>query len=116
MKRTPLILSSFAVAAVMAIGGMTLLPSAQAGKSDAQTVVLAEQTATFAVEKMTCAACPIIVRKAMEAVDGVKSVSVDFDAKTVTVVFDNAVTSAQQISEASTNAGYPASIVVSEAG
>jgi mercuric ion binding protein len=53
------------------------------------------------------AACPITVCKAMEGVDGVKSVSVDFEAKMATVIFDAAVTSAEKIGSASTNADYP---------
>ncbi|MDE4099710.1 heavy-metal-associated domain-containing protein [Phaeobacter gallaeciensis] len=70
--------------------------------------VAAEETMTFAIEHMTCALCPITVKRAMEGVDGVRSVEVDFDAKTATVVFDTATTSAETISAASTQAGYPA--------
>ena len=44
----------------------------------------------------------------MESVSGVKSVSVDFEHKTATVVFDPAVTDRAAIAAASTNAGYPA--------
>ena len=43
------------------------------------------QTAHFAIEKMTCAMCPITVRKAMEQVSGVEGVNVDFEAKIATV-------------------------------
>ena len=57
---------------------------------------------------MTCALCPVTVKKAMEGVAGVKSVTVDFDAKTATAVFDPSVTNADAIAAASTNAGYPA--------
>jgi mercuric ion binding protein len=57
---------------------------------------------------MTCATCPISVRKAMLRVDGVKSVDVDFDAKTAVVVYDPAVTAPAEIAAASTAVGYPA--------
>jgi periplasmic mercuric ion binding protein len=67
-----------------------------------------EKTLTFVVEKMTCAMCPVTVRKAMEQVNGVKSVSVDFEAKTAIVVFDPSLATAEQIAKASENAGYPA--------
>jgi mercuric ion binding protein len=50
------------------------------------------------------------VKKAMQGVEGVSSVAVDFDAKTATVVFDPSVTNVARIAEASTNAGYPASV------
>lgn len=80
---------------------------ARAGGTTAQTVA-AEASVTFRIEKMTCAACPITVRKAMESVDGVKSVTVDFDAATATVVFDPSLTTPSRIGAAATNAGYPA--------
>lgn len=68
----------------------------------------ATQTTTFAIDNMTCALCPVTVRKAMEGVKGVKSVTVDFDAKTATVVFDPSLTNLDAIAAASTDAGYPA--------
>ena len=67
-----------------------------------------EQTTTLAVERMTYALCPVAVRKAVEGVDGVIDVSVDFDAKQAIVRFTDAVTTIEKIAEASTNAGYPA--------
>ncbi|MBI1285481.1 MAG: heavy metal transporter [Thiobacillus sp.] len=68
-----------------------------------------EEKVTFAVEGMYCALCPVTVRKAMEGVSGVKSVSVDFEAKTAVVVFDPSLATSDQIAKASANAGYPAS-------
>jgi mercuric ion binding protein len=65
-------------------------------------------SAQIVVENMTCALCPVTVRTAMERVPGVKSVAVDFKAKTATVVFDPSVTTVEAIAAASTNAGYPA--------
>ena len=81
------------------------------------TVVIADayggqdQKVTFTVDKMTCAACPITVRKAMQRVDGVKDVTVDFDTKTATVVYDPDVTNAENIGESSSNVGYPVSVI-----
>lgn len=68
----------------------------------------AEQTVTFAVENMTCASCPYIVKQSMAAVPGVVRVDVSFEAKTATVTFDDANASPGAIAAASTNAGYPA--------
>jgi len=107
MKRTPLIIA--AIVALAGVAALNALPDARAGNSATLQTAAAEQTVTFAIEKMTCAACPITVRKAMEKVEGVTSVSVDFDAKAATVVFDPAVATPEQIGAASTNAGYPAS-------
>lgn len=64
----------------------------------------------FTIDKMTCAACPITVRKAMQRVEGVKEVSVDFDTKTATVIYDATLTDANRIAEASSNVGFPATI------
>jgi mercuric ion binding protein len=63
---------------------------------------------TFTVENMTCAACPITVRKAMSRVDGVQSVEVNFEAKTVTATYDPALADTATIAEASTAVGFPA--------
>ena len=100
-----------ATAGLMAIGvfGLSLTSS---GSSPALVSIAqaaeAEQTVTFDVPGMTCALCPITVRKAMEGVKGVKQVEVDFNAKTATVVFDPAKTTVEAIAAASANAGYPA--------
>jgi mercuric ion binding protein len=107
MKRTMIFSAAMlglAIAGAMNAG--TFLPNSALSIS-AQAAVT-EQQATFAIENMTCALCPITVKKAIEGVSGVKSVMVDFDAKTATVVFDSAVTTIGAIAAASTNAGYPA--------
>lgn len=67
-----------------------------------------EQKVTFVVDNMSCALCPVTVKTAMQKVPGVKSVDVDFKAKTATVVYDPSVTTPEAIAAASTNAGYPA--------
>ena len=69
-----------------------------------------EETVSFSVEKMTCATCPIAVRKAMERVDGVKEVKVDLDSKTAVVKFDAGLTTAAAIGAASTDVGFPATV------
>lgn len=67
-----------------------------------------ERTVTFAVDNMTCASCPYIVKKSMAAVPGVAKVAVSFEAKTATVTFDDAKTTPNAIAASSMNAGYPA--------
>jgi mercuric ion binding protein len=74
----------------------------------AGTAQAAERTAKFTVDKMYCDACPLIVGKAMRGVRGVKSVKVDYSAKTAVVVFDDAAATVEAVAAASTNAGYPA--------
>jgi len=109
VKGISLIVAAVAFAAFSSVAAINILPEAWAGNSTEAQSIAAKQTVTFAIEKMTCAVCPITARKAMERVEGVKSVAVDFDAKTATVVFDPAVTTPDQIGAASANAGYPAS-------
>ena len=67
-----------------------------------------DSTVTFNVAKMTCATCPITVRKAMQRVEGVKDVKVSYDDKTASVTFDRTVTTATDIGQASTDVGFPA--------
>ena len=104
--------SLIVIATVVALGltGLTVLNLSPANRADASEVTAqTNQVArTFAVENMTCPACPFIVKKAMARVDGVKSVTVDFDAKTATAVFDPTLTTAQEIATASADVGYPA--------
>lgn len=69
-----------------------------------------QQTVTLAVEKMTCAACPYIVKKAMAAVPGVNKVDVSYAKKTAVITFDDATTTVEAVAEASANAGYPAKL------
>jgi len=73
--------------------------------------IAAEQTVTMDIEKMTCALCPVTVKKSMQNVDGVQDVEVDFDSKTATVTFDDAKTTATAVAQASTDVGYPATVV-----
>jgi len=74
----------------------------------APAALAGERTVTFAVDNMTCASCPYIVKSSMAAVPGVAKVAVSFKARTATVTFDDAKTNPDTIATASMNAGYPA--------
>lgn len=103
----PLIAAAGAITlGVASILTVVALPQLAGETAAARTA--ATRTATFAIQNMTCALCPVTVKSAMERVHGVRSVHVDFDAKTATVVFDPQVATPQAIAAASTNAGYPA--------
>jgi mercuric ion binding protein len=69
------------------------------------------QTATLAVENMTCGTCPIVVKKALERMPGVASTSVDLDKKTATVTFDPDKATLAQLTQATTEAGFPSKVV-----
>ncbi len=93
----------------MAGGGAALALDSTAQERPAAAVAQAQTT--FAIQNMTCATCPITVKKAMEGVAGVSAVSVDFNAKTARATYDPRRTNAAAIAAASTNAGYPARAV-----
>jgi mercuric ion binding protein len=69
------------------------------------------QTATLAVENMTCGTCPIVVKKALERVPGVSSTTVDFDKKTATVTFDPDKATSAKLTQATTEAGFPSKLI-----
>lgn len=110
MSRTAMKLAALVALGLSGFGALSSLAPA-AAETAAIIAAATERTETFAIENMTCALCPITVKTAMEHVDGVKSVTVNFDAKTATVVFDPSITTAEAIARASTNAGYPATPV-----
>jgi len=90
---------------------VTLLGIAQGLFTNVFAATAGEATTSFTIEKMNCPLCPITVRKSMEKVSGVKQVKVDYEMKIATVVFDPTLTSNKQIADASTEIGYPASII-----
>ncbi len=67
----------------------------------------ADKTITLAVNNMDCEACPSIVKGSLEAVPGVAKVAVSFKDKTATIVYDDAKADVNQLTSATTKAGYP---------
>ena len=70
----------------------------------------APQTVTLAVSKMTCAACPITVKKALSRVPGVTEVTVNYELKQATVVFDDTKATVTALTRATTDVGFPSTI------
>jgi periplasmic mercuric ion binding protein len=68
------------------------------------------QTVTPDVQNMTCAICPITVKKVLERAPGVMDAKVDFDKKTATVSFDPDKTNAAALTKTTADAGYPSSV------
>jgi len=75
-----------------------------------------ERTVTLTVENMTCASCPYIVRQTLAAVPGVDQVDVSFEARTVTVTFDDARTDVAALTAATAANGYPSRLVETPGG
>jgi len=78
--------------------------------TSAAAVHAAPQTVTLDVPGMTCAACPITVKKAISKVDGVTKVDVSYGKRQAVVTFDDAKASAQKLTQATENAGYPSTV------
>ena len=70
----------------------------------------ASRTVTLDVQNMTCAVCPITVKKALEHVSGVQQVNVDYASKSATVQFDDTTATEGDLTEATKAAGYPSAI------
>jgi len=65
------------------------------------------KTVTLNVSGMTCEACPITVKKALQKVPGVAKIDVLYEKKQVVVTFDDSKTDTDALVKATTNAGYP---------
>ncbi len=67
----------------------------------------ATKTVTLDVPGMTCPACPITIKKALNKVQGVSKVDVNYEKKQAVVTFDDAKTETKALVKATTDAGYP---------
>jgi len=67
----------------------------------------ADRTITLSVKNMDCAACPSIVKASLQAVPGVARVAVSYKDRTATITYDDAKADVNQLTSATTRAGYP---------
>ena len=70
-------------------------------------VFAASKTVTLSVPSMTCSACPITVKKALQKVPGVEKVTATFEPKEAVVTYDDRRTTINKPLEATAKAGYP---------
>lgn len=68
------------------------------------------KTVTLNIENMSCAMCTVTIKKALQNVEGVREVAVDYDSKTAVVSFDSMKTDSAALIKATTDAGYPGSL------
>ena len=68
------------------------------------------KTVTLSVPSMNCAACPITVKQALTKVAGVQKAAVSYEKKEAVVIFDDAKTTVQALTQATGNAGYPSTV------
>ncbi len=76
----------------------------------ATPVWAASQSVTLSVPGMTCSACPITVKSALNKVPGVSKADVTFQTREAVVSFDDAKTSVQALEKATADAGYPSTV------
>lgn len=86
------------------VAALALLPMFSA------PVWAADKTVTLSVSGMTCAACPITVKKALSKVDGVEKTEVSYENKEAVVTYDDAKTSVEALAKATADAGYPSDV------
>ena len=70
----------------------------------------AQQSVTLSVPGMTCATCPITVKKALTQIDGVIGVKSDLAKRETMVVFDDTKVKVDVLTKATTEAGFPSSV------
>jgi mercuric ion binding protein len=74
------------------------------------SVWAAPQTVTLSVPGMTCSACPITVKHALNKVEGVSEAQVSYATKQATVTFDDTLIDVQTLIKATSDAGYPSEL------
>lgn len=70
----------------------------------------ATKTVSLDVKGMTCATCPITVKRGLNKVEGVTKVEVSFKKKEAVVTFDDAKTDVKALTNATTNVGFPSTL------
>ena len=74
-------------------------------------LLAAESSVVLSIPKMDCPVCPITVKRSLQNVDGVYDVQVSLEDKQATVKFNDVHTSIDDLREATSNAGYPSTVV-----
>ncbi len=90
-------LKSIALASILTIG--------------ATVSFAAEQTVTLSVPGMYCASCPYIVKGAIAALPGIKSVEPSLEKRQAVVVFDDEAVKLADITAATENVGYESTVI-----
>ena len=84
-----------------------LLPLVAFIAAFAAPVWAAPQTVTLSVPGMTCSACPLTVKLALNKTPGVSKTDVSYGKLQAVVSFDDAKTNVQALTKATADAGYP---------
>lgn len=68
------------------------------------------KTATLYADKIYCDACAAVITKALRNVNGVSRISVDVEHKEVSVQFDPAKASVDELTAATAKKGFPSTV------
>ncbi|MFI3158537.1 MAG: cation transporter [Methylococcaceae bacterium] len=68
------------------------------------------QSVILDIRNMTCEMCKFTIKKALQSIEGVQQVSVDYASKTAAISFDPQKTGSEALIKASADAGYPATV------
>ncbi len=68
------------------------------------------ETIRLDVQNMTCAVCPITVKRSLEQLPGVSTVKVDLAEKVAIVTYDPDKADPEALTKATANAGYPSTV------
>lgn len=86
---------------------MKLLPLVVLIAAFAAPVWAAPQTVTLSIPGMTCSACPLTVKLALNKIPGVSRADVSYERLQAVVSFDDAKTNLQALTKATADAGFP---------
>lgn len=92
---------------VRALLAAMILASILAGTA----AIAAQRTVTLAVDGMTCASCPYIVKQSLSRVPGVERVEVSYADKRAVVTFDDSKTDVAALTKATAGVGFPSALV-----
>ncbi|GMR16649.1 MAG: mercury resistance system periplasmic binding protein MerP [Gammaproteobacteria bacterium] len=70
-----------------------------------------QQTITLDLPTMNCVTCPFTVKMSLNRVDGVSKAEVSYKTKHAVVTFDDVKASTDDLVKATTNAGYPSTVI-----
>jgi mercuric ion binding protein len=75
-----------------------------------QPVCAESRTAVLTIPGMSCAACPVTIKMALNRITGVTGMTFNVDSRQAIVHFDAAKTTVEVLLRAADDAGYPATL------
>ena len=94
------------------LSGLLFMPTLYAESSN--QLHNGSQTIVLDVQNMTCPMCEFTIKKSLSSVAGTENISINYADKTATVTFDPQQTNSNALTAAVTNAGYPATLQITE--